>query len=56
MAMNDAGKQPAINLRLACVHLRHSDPMVSTRICQNVLDETIAIKPGPMQACWKSRP
>jgi hypothetical protein len=27
MAMNEAGKQPAMNLSLARVYLRHSDPM-----------------------------
>jgi len=31
MAMNEAGKQPAMNLSLARVYLRHSDPMVSVR-------------------------
>ena len=28
MAMNEAGKQPAMNLSLARVYLRHSDPLV----------------------------
>ncbi len=54
MAMNEAGKQPAMNLSLARVYLRHSDPMVTTRTWQNVLDEIIAIKTGPTQARWKS--
>src|ERR1039457_3617256 len=54
MAMNEAGKQPAINLSLARVYLRHSDPMVSVRTWQNVLDEIIGIKTGPTQARWKS--
>ena len=54
MAMNEAGKQPAMNLSLARVYLRHSDPMVSTRTWQNVLDEIIAIKTGPTQTRWKS--
>ena len=31
MAMNEAGKQPAMNLSLARVYLRHSDPLVTTR-------------------------
>ena len=30
-AMNEAGKQPAMNLSLARVYLRHSDPLVTTR-------------------------
>ena len=54
MAMNEAGKQPAMNLSLARVYLRHSDPMVSTRTWQNVLDEIIALKTGPTQTRWKS--
>ena len=54
MAMNEAGKQPAMNLSLARVYLRHSDPLVTTRTWQNVLDEIIALKTGPTQARWKS--
>jgi integrase len=54
MAMNEAGKQPAMNLSLARVYLRHSDPLVSTRTWQNVLDEIISLKTGPTQARWKS--
>ena len=53
-AMNEAGQQPAMNLSLARVYLRHSDPLVSTRTWQNVLDEIIAIKTGPNQDRWKS--
>jgi hypothetical protein len=29
LALNEAGKQPAMNLGLARVYLRHSDPMVT---------------------------
>ena len=54
MAMNEAGKQPAMNLSLARVYLRHSDPLVTTRTWQNVLDEIIGLKTGPTQARWKS--
>lgn len=54
VAWNEAGKQPAMNLSLARVYLRHSDPMVSVRTWQNVLDEIIGIKSGPTQARWKS--
>jgi integrase len=53
-AMNEAGHQPAMNLSLARVYLRHSDPLVSTCTWQNVLDEIIAIKTGPTQTRWKS--
>src|SRR5271156_1248730 len=54
MAMNEAGKQPAMNLSLARVYLRHSDPLVTTRTWENVLDEIIRLKTGPTQARWKS--
>src|SRR5580700_8413137 len=54
MAMNEAGKQPAMNLSLARVYLRHSDPLVTTRTWQNVLHEIIGLKTGSTQARWKS--
>src|SRR5580658_5482223 len=54
MAMNEAGKQPAMNLSLARVYLRHSDPLVTTCTWQNVLDEIISLKTGPTQDRWKS--
>ncbi len=54
MAMNEAGKQPAMNLSLARVYLRHSDPMVCVRTWQHVLDAIIQIKTGPTQTRWKS--
>jgi hypothetical protein len=43
-----------MNLGLARVYLRHSDPMVTTRTWQNVLDEIIGLKTGPTQDRWKS--
>ncbi|MEI7733679.1 MAG: tyrosine-type recombinase/integrase [Verrucomicrobiota bacterium] len=54
MALNEAGKQPAMNLGLARVYLRHSDPMVSERTWQHVLDEIIKLKTGPTQYRWQS--
>jgi hypothetical protein len=54
MAMNEAGKQPAMNLSLARVYLRHSDPLVTTRTWQKVLEKIIALKTGPTQVRWKS--
>ena len=53
MALNEAGRQPAMNLGLARVYLRHSDPMVSQRTWQHVLDEIIKLKSGPTQGRWK---
>jgi hypothetical protein len=34
MSLNEAGKQPAMNLRLARVYLQHSDPAFSSRTWQ----------------------
>ena len=36
-AMNEAGHQPAINLSLARVYLKHSDPLAAVRTWQHVL-------------------
>jgi hypothetical protein len=41
--LNEAGKQPAMNLSLARVYLRHSDPMVTTRTWQNVLRNLLRV-------------
>ena len=54
LAMNEAGKQPAMNLSLARVYLQHSDPMVSERTWQHVLDEIINLKTGPTQYRWQN--
>ncbi|MEI6078442.1 MAG: tyrosine-type recombinase/integrase [Verrucomicrobiota bacterium] len=52
LAMNEAGKQPAMNLGLARVYLKHSDPMVSQRTWQHVMDEIIKLKAGPTHDRW----
>jgi integrase len=54
VALNEAGKQPAMNLSLARVYLRHSDPMIAQRTWQNVLEEIIKLKTGPTQYRWQS--
>jgi integrase len=54
VALNEAGKQPAMNLGLARVYLKHSDPMVSERTWQHVLAEIIKLKSGPTQYRWQS--
>jgi len=46
LALNEAGKQPAMNLGLARVYLKHSDPMVAQSTWQHVLDEIIKLKSG----------
>src|SRR5271168_3493001 len=53
MAMNEAGQQPSMNLSLARVYLRHSDPLVATRTWQHVLDEIIRTKTGENQVRWQ---
>ena len=52
VALNEAGKQPAMNLSLARVYLKHSDPMVSKRTWQHVLDEILKLKSGPTLTRW----
>jgi integrase len=53
MALNEAGRQPAMNLGLARVYLKHSDPMVAQRTWQHVFDEIIKLKSGPTQYRWR---
>jgi integrase len=54
VALNEAGKQPAMNLSLARVYLRHSDPMVGERTWQHVLEEIIKLKSGATQYRWRT--
>ena len=53
LALNEAGKQPAMNLGLARVYLKHSDPMVSQRTWQHVFDAILKLKAGPTQLRWR---
>lgn len=52
VALNEAGQQPAMNLSLARVYLRHSDPLISIRTWQTVMDEIIRLKTGENQNRW----
>jgi hypothetical protein len=52
VAMNEAQQQAAMNLSLAKVYLRHSDPLVASRTWQHVLDEIIRTKIGSNQERW----
>ena len=54
LAMNEAGQQAAMNLSLARVYLRHSDPMVSQRTWQHVMDEIVKTKTGENQHRWRT--
>ena len=53
VAMNQSSQQAALNLSLAKVYLRHSDPLVASRNWQNVIDEIIRTKSGENQIRWQ---
>ncbi len=53
-ALNDAGRQAAMNLSLARIYLQHADPMVSQRTWQHVMDEIISLKAGATQYRWQT--
>src|SRR5438552_778306 len=53
IAKNEALKQPAMNLGLARVYLRHSDPLVAKRTWQHAMDEIVKTKRGPTQERWQ---
>jgi integrase len=45
-AKNEAGHHATMNLQLARVYLQHSDPAITTRIWQNIMDELAKLKSG----------
>ena len=45
-ALNEACKQPAVNLQIAQVYLQHSDPDFAKRTWQHVMDEMGKTKSG----------
>ncbi len=51
-SLNEASKQPAMNLRLARVYLQHSDPAFASRTWQQVMDEVAKTKKDDTQARW----
>jgi integrase len=53
-AMNEAAQQSAMNLSLARIYMRHSDPQVGKRTWQTVLDEIIRTKTGENQRRWET--
>jgi integrase len=53
MTMNEATKQPAMNLRLARVYLQHSDPAFASRTWQQVMDDVARTKKGDTQTRWQ---
>ncbi len=51
-ALNEACKQPAINLQIAQVYLQHSDPDYAKRDWQHVMDEMGRAKSGSTKKRW----
>jgi len=49
---NEAVRHSGMNLQIAQVYLQHSDPTLSTRTWQNVMDAMFLLKTGPTQARW----
>lgn len=54
LALNEASRQPEMNLSLARIYLRHSDPLIATRTWQHVMEEIIRLKTGANQDRWKT--
>jgi len=50
---NEAQRQPVMNLQIARVYLKHSDPEVARRTWQHVMDEIIKTKTGENQIRWQ---
>jgi integrase len=53
-AKNQAERQPFINLQIARAYLTASDPTISTRTWQNVMEEIPKTKTGANQSRWLS--
>jgi integrase len=51
-ALNEACKQPAVNLQIAQVYLQHSDPDFAKRTWQHVMDEMGRAKSGSTKKRW----
>ena len=49
---NEAAQQPAVNLQIARAYLAASDPQISTRTWQYVMDEMVKLKRGETQRRW----
>jgi integrase len=50
---NEAQRQPVLNLQIARVYLKHSDPEVAKRTWQHAMDEIIRTKRGENQVRWQ---
>jgi integrase len=53
-SLNEASRQPAMNLRLARVYLQHSDPAFSSRTWADVMEEAPRTKKASTEIRWRS--
>jgi integrase len=53
-AKNEATLQPSINLQIARAYLAASDPQISTRTWQFVMEEIVKIKQGATNVRWQT--
>lgn len=51
-ALNEACKQPAVNLQIAQVYLQHSDPDYAKRTWRHIMDEMGRTKSGSTKKRW----
>lgn len=49
---NEAVQHPQMNLQIAQVYLQHSDPELSARTWQNVMEKIVTLKTGSTQSRW----
>jgi len=52
-AKNEAVRHPEMNLQIAQVYLQHSDPRLSARTWQEVMEKIISLKTGSTQERWQ---
>jgi integrase len=50
---NEAVQHPEMNLQIAQVYLQHSDPALSARTWQQVMEKIISLKSGPTRERWE---
>ena len=52
-ARNEAAGHSEMNLQIAQVYLQHSDPVLSKRTWQHVMDQMTLLKTGPTKDPWE---
>jgi len=53
VARNEAHRQPAMNIQIAQIYLRHSDARLATRTWQDVINQIIEAKSGDTRTRWE---